>query len=253
MHHGTCTDRRVPSGPLSHRENLSHEAAEPSLLPLDRLHRFRQLRAANQPAAQPTMDLSAFTHLSISSSQRLWYICTMVRKSNKHGQFRGELLNRQENMTFTGGSAGLEDDIFVAQFESCQFPGDQFRHADHLRLAWIYLRNYGCDVAEQRMRQSIQSFARRLGATHKYHETITIFWMRLLDVAIRLSSRSENFEDFIEAHAWLLEKDVVLEFYSRELLTSDTARRAWVEPDLKPIPIADRRSLRPAPPYGFAS
>jgi hypothetical protein len=149
-------------------------------------------------------------------------------------------------MTLTRGSAGLEDDIFVAQFESCRFPGDQFRHADHLRLAWIYIRNYGSDVAEQRMRQSIQSFARNSGAAHKYHETITIFWMRLVDVAIRMSARSENFWDFVDAHAWLLDKDVVLEFYSRDLLMSDGARQAWVEPDLKPFPVADR-TLQSAP------
>jgi len=147
-----------------------------------------------------------------------------------------EALKRQEKMTSIGGSAGLEDDVFVAQFESCQFPGDQFRHADHLPLAWIYIRKYGCDVAEQRMRQSIQSFARSLGAAHKYHETITFFWVRLVDVDIRSSCPRETFADFVDAHPWLFEKDLVLEFYSRELLMSDAARRAWVEPDLKPIP-----------------
>jgi len=144
-------------------------------------------------------------------------------------------LDRQENMALIAGSAALDDDVFVAQFERCQFPGDQFRHADHLRLAWIYIRKYGCDVAEQRMRQSIQSFARGLRAANKYHETITIFWMRLVDVAIRSSSGGEKFGDFVDVHPWLLEKDLVLKFYSHELLMSDSARKAWVEPDLKPI------------------
>jgi hypothetical protein len=150
-------------------------------------------------------------------------------------------------MALIGGSAGLEDDVFVAQFESCQFPGDQFRHADHLRLAWIYVRKYGCDVAEQRMRRSIQSFARSLRAAQKYHETITIFWMRLVDVAIRSSSRGEKFGDFVDAHPWLLEKDLILGFYSRELLISDAARKAWVEPDLKPISTRGSTILAMAP------
>src|SRR6185436_14594590 len=153
------------------------------------------------------------------------FTCTMVHKSRERGNFG----------TGSSKKAG-EDDVFVAQFESCQFPGDQFRHADHLRLAWIYIRKYGCDVAEQRMRQSIQSFARSLGAAHKYHETITFFWVRLVDVDIRSSCPRETFADFVDAHPWLFEKDLVLEFYSRELLMSDAARRAWVEPDLKPIP-----------------
>jgi hypothetical protein len=135
------------------------------------------------------------------------------------------------------GSAELADDAFVAQFESCRFPNDQFRHADHIRLAWIYIRQCGYESAEQRMRTSIHRFASNLGAAQKYHETITTLWMRLVNIAGHLSSRMNKFDDFARAHAWLFDKDTVFDFYSRELLMSDTARGAWVEPDLKPIPV----------------
>ena len=142
----------------------------------------------------------------------------------------------------TCGSAALEDNFFVNEFEGCRFPNDQFRHADHIRLAWIYLRRYAYEVAEERMRNSIQTFARSLGAEHKYHETITILWMRLVNTAVQLTSRINSFPDFINAHAWLLNKETIFEFYSRDLVMSDIARSVWVEPDLKPIPVPRNQS-----------
>jgi hypothetical protein len=90
------------------------------------------------------------------------------------------------------GSAELTDDAFVVEFESCRFPNDQFRHADHIRLAWIYIRLCGYDLAEGRMRTSIQQFACNLGAADKYHETITILWMRLVNIASHFCSRDEQ-------------------------------------------------------------
>jgi hypothetical protein len=135
------------------------------------------------------------------------------------------------------GSATLADNTFVAEFESCRFPNDQFRHADHIRLGWIYIRRYDYEVAEQRMRQSIQRFAHNLGAGHKYHETITIFWMRLVNTAVQLSPSMDNFLEFARAHGWLLDKEAGFEFYSRSHLMSDMARKIWVEPDLKPLPV----------------
>jgi hypothetical protein len=88
-----------------------------------------------------------------------------------------------------------------------------------------------------RMRTNIQRFACSLGAMQKYHETITIFWMRLVKIAGHLSPRMDRFDDFARAHAWLFDKERAFEFYSRELLMSDTARKVWVEPDQSnPIP-----------------
>ena len=134
------------------------------------------------------------------------------------------------------GSAQLEDQVFVTQVENCRFPADRFRHADHIRLAWIYLRQEEYGIAEERMRKSIERLARHAGADTKYHETLTIAWMRLVGAALQLSSRIDRFADFAGAHAWLLDKEAVFEFYSRLRLMSDLARKSWVEPDCKPLP-----------------
>jgi hypothetical protein len=134
------------------------------------------------------------------------------------------------------GSAALDDVAFAKSFEHCAFPQDHFRHADHVRLAWIYLRQHAYEIAEERMRRSIYQFACHVGVRHKYHETMTIAWLRLVNAAFQVSSRMTSFRDFVSAHAWLLSKDAILEFYSRDRLLSETARTSWVEPDTKPLP-----------------
>jgi hypothetical protein len=138
------------------------------------------------------------------------------------------------------GSASLSDDVFVGEFEACRYPKDRFRHADHIRLAWIYVRQNDYATAEDRMRRSIRQFAQKAGAEQKYHESMTIAWMRLVQIGSHLSARINNFEEFAHAHGWLLNKDAIFEFYSPGRLNSDQARANWIEPDLKSLPTVAR-------------
>ncbi len=41
----------------------------------------------------------------------------------------------------------MTDAEFVAAFESCALPAQAFRHRDHVRLAWLYLRRVPYDEA----------------------------------------------------------------------------------------------------------
>ena len=134
------------------------------------------------------------------------------------------------------GSAALEDDRFVADFEAGVYPHSRFRHADHVRLAWIYLRRFGVEEAEERIRGGIRSFARQAGAERKYHETVTIAWMRLVAIALRLTPDTGEFHAFARLHGWLFRKDALLAFYSRERLASEAARGEWAEPDVAAFP-----------------
>ena len=45
------------------------------------------------------------------------------------------------------------DDEFRRSFERCEIPNDEFRHRDHLRLAWIYLRESDVSTAAARVGQ----------------------------------------------------------------------------------------------------
>lgn len=127
----------------------------------------------------------------------------------------------------------MTDDQFVDAFETCKLPKEMFHHRDHLRLAWIYLRKYGSAVARERTVESIRRYAAHLGVSEKYHETITIAWMLLLEAA---AQRGSCFEDVLAASPELLDKDTLQRYYSSGLLKSDDARKAFVAPDLVPLP-----------------
>ncbi len=130
----------------------------------------------------------------------------------------------------------ISDAAFAAAFETCALPKEAFHRRAHLRLAWIYLRQNDFPAAAARMEQSIRRFAAHLGASEKYHHTITIAWLRLAAAAIRKSPGAATLEDFFEQHPELLDQNLPFQFYSRERMFSDAARSGWIEPDLQPLP-----------------
>jgi len=131
----------------------------------------------------------------------------------------------------------MNDSEFLAAFESLTLPHDQFPHAAHIRMAWLYLRRDGWELGVQHIRQGIQRFAESHGAIRKYHETITLFWARAVHYAIAQSPEITDFSAFTAAYPHLLDTRIIQRHYSREHLWSDAARREWVEPDLQPLPM----------------
>ena len=128
----------------------------------------------------------------------------------------------------------MTDDEFLRRFEACTL--EDFRHRDHVRVAWIYLRQLPYDRAVEAMERGIRRFATHHGALDKYNHTITLLWMRL--VAAARPAATDNFDAFLAAHAQLLDKDIPRRFYSTSLLDSPAAKNGWVEPDLEALPRA---------------
>jgi hypothetical protein len=126
----------------------------------------------------------------------------------------------------------MDDSAFVAAFEDCTLPTTLFRHREHLRLAWLYLRDLPYDEAALRMEQSIRRYAAHHGASDKYHHTVTMLWMRLIAAARDETPGASTFEAFIAAHPDLLDKETPRRFYSAQRFASVEARTRWVEPDL---------------------
>jgi N-formylglutamate deformylase len=120
----------------------------------------------------------------------------------------------------------VTDDEFVRAFEGCEISNADFHHRDHVRLAWLYLRRYGID-ADHKLAAGIQKFAAHYGKLDKYHQTITIAWMRLVAPAASLGT----FEEVTASYPRLLDKNCLREFYSDEVLFSDAARESFIEPD----------------------
>ncbi len=127
----------------------------------------------------------------------------------------------------------MTDAEFVRAFEACELSNESFHHRDHIRLAWIYLQRYGEQEAGARIATSIRNFAAHFGKTDKYHETMTIAWLRL--VALESKGRG-SFDDLVTAAPMLLEKQTLARFYSDALLRSDRAKREFVPPDLNALP-----------------
>jgi hypothetical protein len=129
----------------------------------------------------------------------------------------------------------MTDEAFARAFEDGAVTPADFNHVAHVRVAWVYLREAdSMDQALARMRAGIRRFAAAAGASQKYHETITVVWMRLLE-DVRSQGASGELADVLRAYPALADQDLPLQYYSRDRLFSDEARAAWVEPDRRPL------------------
>ena len=128
-----------------------------------------------------------------------------------------------------------EIEAIVRRFENCDFAKGEFTHTFHLTVAAWYRWHFPATEALERMRLGLIRLTGKFGVK-AYHETITRFWIRLLDKVLNSEERghtlTESINRIVSAYG---AKDCIYEYYSRNLLLSDSAREGWVEPDLKPI------------------
>ncbi|GMQ82713.1 MAG: hypothetical protein BMS9Abin05_2173 [Rhodothermia bacterium] len=130
-----------------------------------------------------------------------------------------------------------DDREFLSQFEARLFPENEFHHREHVRLAYILLTQHVAREAHARFRSGLKAFINYHGIEKsKYHETISRAWMLAVDLFMNQSDPSSSSEEFISQNPRLLKTEIMLTHYSRERLFSESARTAFVEPDLEPIP-----------------
>jgi len=129
----------------------------------------------------------------------------------------------------------MSDDEFLARFEDGTLPNAAFRHRDHIRMTWLYLRREGFETGARRVRDGIRRFAAAKGATMLYHETLTSAWIHLVAAALE-DGDGASFDAFTNAHPELLDKQRPWLHYRAETLAGAAARGGWVEPDRAPLP-----------------
>ncbi len=134
-------------------------------------------------------------------------------------------------MPLKPASSALSDAEFLAAFHACSLPPACFRHADHLRLAWLHLHQHPLEIAAERVSNGIQAYAKHLGRPELYHETITVAWVCLI-----ASHDEPTFDEFLKLNEHRLNGELLHRFWSPELLNSDTARKQWVAPDRMELP-----------------
>ena len=131
-----------------------------------------------------------------------------------------------------------QDREFAEAFEACAVAPEDFDHAAHVRLAYIYLCGHPVDIAVQRMKSALLAFLAHLGlGATKYHETITRAWvMAVAHFMERCDAPCDSAAAFMAANAPLLDSRIMLTHYSAEVLFSPEARQVFVEPDIQAIP-----------------
>jgi len=130
---------------------------------------------------------------------------------------------------------------FVASFEATTILKELWTHEAHVHVAWYYARSRPFDDALESMRAGIQKYNVVIGVESSddsgYHETVTVAWMRIMHALVQGRSGEERFDQFLEAHPELLEKQILLKYYSRACLMSSEARTGFVEPDVSFLPM----------------
>ena len=123
----------------------------------------------------------------------------------------------------------MRDREFVAAFEACTLPPDEFPHRGHVRLAWLYLREAPLLETLPRFSEGLKRYAASLGAAGKYHETVTWAFLFLIHERMQQSA-AETFDEFAAANEDLF-GPILERYYTSDVLASDLARRTFVLPD----------------------
>jgi len=142
----------------------------------------------------------------------------------------------------------MTDVELTRALERGEIANENFHHASHLHVAWVYLaESSSVQQAASKMRNTLRRFAAAAGKPQKYHETITLFWVHILSRAYAASG-GEPLEEIVNANPQLLEKNFPLDYYSAQRIFSDEARTSWVDPDLKPLSIDAIATCSSSPP-----
>lgn len=125
----------------------------------------------------------------------------------------------------------------VRRFETCELPTADFNHREHLLVALCYLLRMGDADALSHLRARIGRYAAAHGVNPSlYHETITVFWLKRVRAYLGRAGNGLGLAEMTNALAAECGSSrLVFDYYSRELIDSEAARREWVEPDLRPL------------------
>ena len=126
----------------------------------------------------------------------------------------------------------------VERVEGGTLPNAEFRHRQHLAYAFLCLCRDSSASAERRVLRTLAAFAERNGEAGKFHVSLTLCWTRLVAAAMTEHPECRTARELLERHPALLDKNLPLRFYSRDLLFGEAARRGPIAPDLGALPPA---------------
>jgi hypothetical protein len=123
-------------------------------------------------------------------------------------------------------------DELIERFERGLKPGEEFHHADHVRLAFAYLCEYPVLQALEKFASALKRFAAARGKMQLYNETVTCAYFFLIRERM-VRCEGADWEEFVRQNPDLLVwRDGILSRYYREgTVQSDLAREVFILPD----------------------
>ncbi|MEO8262836.1 MAG: hypothetical protein ABI566_09730 [Pseudolysinimonas sp.] len=128
----------------------------------------------------------------------------------------------------------IDDDELLARFAANTLPA--FPHEEHLHVVFVKSARSTPDETLEFMRDRIRAMATANGKPEAYHDTRTAAWVQLI-IAAR-AGFTGDFTRFLAEHPELIRRDLLSDYYTDALLTSDQASAAFIAPDLRELPAA---------------
>jgi hypothetical protein len=150
------------------------------------------------------------------------------------------------------GHQDLGDAELAALLTEITGPDGEFRHRQHINLAFAAVRRYGLPEAITRICAWIQRIAVYARAPQKYHYTVSRAWVEIVAHHVEADPDCGDFGTFVARHPSLLDKRLLSRHYRSSTLAAAAARHGWVEPDLLPFPWSPGQGRRCSAPVLFA-
>src|SRR5580698_10430034 len=127
----------------------------------------------------------------------------------------------------------IQDEELLSKFEDTSLPFSEFRHEEHLRVAFLYLRRHALLEVLERFPAALQRYAAAHGKTGLYHQTISWAFLFIVHERMAAGGKTETWADFAARNSDLFAgKNAVLgKYYRDNTLLSPEARERFLMPD----------------------
>lgn len=133
----------------------------------------------------------------------------------------------------------MDDRALLRQFEGYTFPFEEWNHRTHVKITYLYLRDYPFDVALEKVRKGIKAYNATNnvseGELEGYNETTTHAFMPLAHATMSAYGElypTPDADSFCDTHPQLLTKHVLRVLYSPGRRRNSHAKTRFLEPDL---------------------
>ncbi|KAF7732356.1 hypothetical protein EC973_005252 [Apophysomyces ossiformis] len=182
-----------------------------------------------------SMYCKVFNVMSLGDHE-LW-IAKVIKVEEGVGSAHGKREEAQPLLYYDRRYRSVGEQVFMKAFEDNTLDTRRWMHRAHVRMAWNYLRDLGKENAAPTIKKTIRAhFEKNASKKQMYHETITSFYIHLIDLAIQAEGDEDDFFTFIHHFPALGNPRTIDTYYSPALLKSAEARHRFVPPDLKPLP-----------------